>query len=497
MESPDLKRQTARTLKWNLIDRLSSQLLYGVTGIVLARLLSQDDFGLVGAMLVFQAFASLFVDSGFSSALIQRKSPSRLDYSTVLWFNVAMACGIYAVLWFSAPLIADWFQGDERLIPLSRVMFLSFIITSTLIVQTNRLMKLMDVKPVAVANTAALAAGAVVGISLAFGGYGAWAIVWQTLTVSAVKSLILWMCTRWVPLWGFSWRALRSFFAVGSGVMLTSFLNTLFQNIYSFFIGNRVGLVSLGYYTQADKWSKMGVMSVAQTLTASFLPVLSEVQDDNCRFARVAAKTNRFTGYITFPAMGFLIVMATPIFHLLFGEKWDASIVLFQLLLVRGVFTILSSLYSNYALSLGKAKLIVYMEVMRDVAALAALVATLPYISLSTPGDIVCGVKILLWGQVAASALTWIATLIVTAPMTGRHIQSYLVDYAPYSIATGVIMCVMWGMSLWIKDTLALLALQGVTAVGLYLVVNYLAGSTIQRDALAYLGARFTAKGTD
>lgn len=495
MAEPDLKSRTARTLKWNLIDRLSSQLLYGVTGIVLARLLSQDDFGLVGAILVFQAFASLFVDSGFSSALIQRKSPSRLDYSTVLWFNVAMACAIYAVLWIAAPLIADWFQGDDRLVPLSRVMFLSFIITATSIVQTNRLMKRMDVKPVAVANCVALAAGAVVGIALAVGGYGAWAIVWQTIIVAAVKSLILWIVTRWMPLWAFSWKALRSFFAVGSGVMLTSFLNTVFQNIYSFFIGNRVGLVSLGYYTQADKWSKMGVMSVSQTLTASFLPVLSEVQDDKARFARVAAKTNRFTGYVTFPAMGFLIVMATPIFHLLFGQKWDASIVLFQLLLVKGAFTILTSLYNNYALSLGKARLIVYMEVMRDVAALAALVAALPYISLSRPDDIVYGVKILLWGQVAASGLTWIVTLAVTAPLSGRHAVAYLIDYAPYAAVTGAIMCVMWAIGFFVSDTLALLALQGVTAVGFYLGVNHLSGSTIQRDAFAYLGRRFTAKG--
>lgn len=494
METPDLKLQTARALKWNLIDRLSSQILYGVTGIVLARLLSQDDFGLVGAMLVFQAFASLFVDSGFSSALIQRKSPSRLDYSTVLWFNVAMACVIYVVLWFSAPLIADWFQGDERLVPLSRVMFLSFIVTSTSIVQTNRLMKRMDVKPVAVANTAALGAGAVVGISLALWGYGAWAIVWQTLTVAAVKSVILWICTRWRPQWGFSWGVLRSFFAVGSGVMLTSFLNTLFQNIYSFFIGNRVGLVSLGYYTQADKWSKMGVMSVAQTLTASFLPVLSEVQDDRGRFARVAAKTNRFTGYITFPAMGFLIVMASPIFHLLFGHKWDASIVLFQLLLVRGVFTILTSLYNNYALSLGRARLIVYMEVLRDAVALAALVATLPYISLSLPGDIVCGLKILLWGQVAASGLTWIVTLAITAGLSGRSITAYLIDYAPYALTAGGVMCVMWVMCFLISDIWALLALQGVVGVGLYLGANYIAGSRIQRDAMAYLGRRFTAR---
>ena len=137
----DLKLRTARTIKWNVIDRVSSQLLYAVTGIVLARVLTQEDFGLVGAILVFQAFALLFVDSGFSYALIQRKNPTHLDYSTVLWFNVGVAVLLYVILWFSAPLIAYCFQNDMRLVPLSRVMFLSFIINAASIVQTNRLMK--------------------------------------------------------------------------------------------------------------------------------------------------------------------------------------------------------------------------------------------------------------------------------------------------------------------------------------------------------------------
>ena len=165
-----MKSRTARTIKWNVIDRVASQVLYAVTGVVLARLLSTDDFGLVGAVLVFQAFASLLVDSGFSYALIQRKQPTQTDYSTVLWFNLAVAVAIYAVLYFCAPFIADCFQGDRRLIPLSRVMFLSFILNASAIVQTNRLMKSMDVKMVAVSNSLGLVVAAVVGIWLAVTG---------------------------------------------------------------------------------------------------------------------------------------------------------------------------------------------------------------------------------------------------------------------------------------------------------------------------------------
>ncbi|MDE5979836.1 MAG: oligosaccharide flippase family protein, partial [Muribaculaceae bacterium] len=204
-----MKTRTAGAVKWNVIDKVSQQLLYAVTGIVLARLLDQEDFGLIGAVLVFQAFASLFVDSGFSYALIQRKAPSRLDYSTVLWFNLAVAAAIYVILFFCAPLIADCFQGDRRIVAISRVMFLSFILNASAIVQTNRLMKKMEVRMVAVSNAVGLFAGAVVGIWLAVAGYGAWAIVWQTLALNFTKSLVLWLTSGWMPLMRFSWRSLR------------------------------------------------------------------------------------------------------------------------------------------------------------------------------------------------------------------------------------------------------------------------------------------------
>ena len=318
-EQSDMKMRVARTLKWNVVDKVASQLLYAVTGVILARLLSQADFGLIGAVLVFQAFGSLFIDSGFSYALIQRKEPTQTDYSTVLWFNLGMAALVYAILFFCAPLIADIFQGDRRLIPLTRVMLLTFIINASAIVQTNRLMKRMEVRMIAVSNSLGLFAGAIVGIGLAVGGFGVWALVWQAIAVASVKSAVLWLTGGWRPDMRFSFPALRSFFRVGSGMMGTSFLNTLFQYIYPGIIGNVAGLVPLGYYTQSDKWSKMGVSSLSAVLTSSFLPVLSKYQDNPAEFASSAAKMNRFTSYLVFPAMIFLIVVATPLFHILFG----------------------------------------------------------------------------------------------------------------------------------------------------------------------------------
>lgn len=486
-EDQSLKTRTARTLKWNVIDRVAAQALYAVTGIILANLLSPQDFGLVGAVLVFQAFASLLVDSGFSSALIQRKEPTRADYSTVLWFNLSIATAIYIILYFCAPLIADCFQGDPRIIPLSRVMFLTFILNALSIVQVNRLTKRMDMKPVAVADTVGLAAGAAAGIWLALDGQGAWAIVWQSIANAAVKAIVLWSTQRWLPLPVFSCKILRSYFSIGSRMMFTSFLNTVFLNLYSFFIGNRVGMVSLGYYTQSDKWSKMGIMSVYQVLTSSFLPALSAVQDDPERFNRVSAKMNRFTSYIIFPAVCFLVALASPLFHLLFDTKWDPSVILFQLLLVRGIFTVFIGYYNNVLLALGHARTIMWMEILRDGVAIAALVATLPYLAVSLPEDPVYGLTVMLWGQLGASALTCAVTLRIVSRLTSRPVRQYLADMAPYVALSLVIAFVMWFTGTFIISPSLSSAVLSAEAVILYAGINYLSGSRIQRDVFAFI----------
>lgn len=418
---PSLKLQTANTIKWNAIDRVSSQLLYAVVGVLLANILSPEDFGLVGALLVFQAFAILFVDSGFGAALLQRKEPTEEDYSTVFWFNLAVSAGVYIILFFCAPLIADIFQGDRRLIPLSKVMFLTFILNGLSIVQTNRLMKRMDVKQIAIANVIGLVVSGAVGIALALKGYGAWALVWQSVTLAGVKSAWLWMTGHWWPKAGFHISSLKKIWRIGFSVFSSSSLNTLCQNIYSFIIGAFYNLSALGYYTQADKWSKMGSASISQILTSSFVPLLSRVQDNAESFRRYVTRINRFTAFILFPAMMGIATLGAPLFHTLFGHKWDAAIVLFQLLTIRGIFVVLISLYSNYLLSLGFGKRLFAIEVVKDVLILAAILSTVWFGS----------VPILVWGQLIASVITYFLALCILCRATGYHPAEMIRDLLP------------------------------------------------------------------
>lgn len=453
----ELKEKTATTLKWNTIDRIATQVLYGLSGIVLADILSKKDFGLVGVLAVFQAFAILFVDSGFGAALLQKKDPDEDDYSTVFWFNLGVSVTVYAILYLCAPLIAKFF-GAPELTALSRVMFLTFVLTGLGIVQTNRLMKRMEVKQIAVADLFALSVSACLGVALALAGFGAWAIVWQSVTLAGLRSGWLWMKGNWTPRAVFSRRSLLDIRRIGLSVFISQLFNTLFLNIYQFVIGKWYSLTLLANYSQADKWSKMGSASLSQILTSSFVPLLAKVQDDMATFHRYMKRIDRFTALLAFPALTVVAACGGSIFHFLFGTKWDEAIPLFRILCIRGIGTVFISLYSNFMMALGHGRQIVWVEIVKDASTAVALLATVFTMSLEA----------LVWGQFAATVATWVASGIIAARSTGYSIKDLLKDMVPFALAAFAAAIAIWLVPIphgdithWLNPTsLAVLAIQ-------------------------------------
>lgn len=424
MGDSELKRKTAKTLKWNSIDRIATQILYGISGVFLANLLSKEDFGLVGVLAIFQAFAILFVDSGFGAALLQKKNPNQDDYSTVFWFNLAVSIAIYLILYLCAPLIAHFF-GDSRLTAMSRVMFMTFVLTGLGIVQTNRLMKRMDVKQIAIADLIALTISAGIGIWLALSGFGAWAIVWQSVALAAIKSSWLWITGHWSPKAVFSMRSLRDIRHIGLNVFSSQMLNTIFLNVYQFVIAKWYSLAQLGIYSQADKWSKMGSASLSQIMTSSFVPLLAGVQDDMATFHRYMKRIDRFAAMLAIPGLVIVAASGESLFHTLFGIKWDSAIPLFQILCIRGIGVVFISLYSNFLMSLGHGRKIMAVEIVKDVATVAALLVTAFSMSLD----------VLVWGQFVATIATWVVAAVMTSRTTGYSLSDLVRDLNPFIVA--------------------------------------------------------------
>lgn len=479
--SPSLKLKTARTLKWNTFDRIASQVLYAVVGVVLANRLSQEDFGLVGALLIFQAFATILTDGGFGMALLQKKEVDQTDYSTVFWFNFGFSLFIYGVLWFGAPLIAVIFQNDRRLIPLSRCMFAAFVLNGLSLIQTIRLMKLMSVKQVAVSNIAGLLSGGVLGVVLACEGCGPWALVWQTVATAGVKTLWLWMSTRWCPLLKFSVNSLRSILPVGSSVLLTQTLSTVCLYAYQFVIGAFYSLRSLGIYTQADKWSKMGSTSLVQILTSTFVPLLAKFADDPLAHRRYVGRINRFTALILMPAFGGLILVGAPLFHTFFGNKWDVAIPLFQILAARGIFVVLIQLYYNYAVSLGRSRAMMAIETAKDVFIFVAIFVTVFSRS----------VEIMVWGQAVASVFTFLLSLLIAARVTGYPAIGMLRDIMPF-LGLAIVACgVAWLAGLMVDPAWLRLLTEIMTGGVVYVSLLYLCRVPELPEMAGYLLGRF------
>ena len=480
----ELKSRTASTLKWNTIDRVATQVLYGLSGIVLAILVSKEDFGLVGVLGVFQAFAILFVDSGFGSALLQKKDPDNDDYSTVFWFNLGVSIAVYAILYLCAPLIADFFNAPP-LKEMSRVMFLTFVLTGLGIVQTNRLMKRMDVKQIAIADLFALSVSACLGIALAIAGFGAWAIVWQSVALAALKSGWLWATGNWTPKAVFSRRSLRDIRHIGVSVFISQFFNTLFLNIYQFVIGKWYSLPQLANYNQADKWSKMGSASLSQILTSSFVPLLARVQDDISTYHRYMQRIDRFTALLAFPVLTIIAACGGSIFHFLFGTKWDAAIPLFQILCIRGIGTVFISLYSNFMMALGHGRQIVIVEVVKDAATAIALLATVFTMNLQT----------IVWGQLAATAATWMIAGVIASRSTGYRLRQLTGDMLPFIAAAFIGALAIWfvptphgNISHWLNLTsLAALCIQAVAGLATTLTILAILRVPELPEALEYI----------
>lgn len=452
-------------ITWNTIDRLASQLIYAVVGIILANLLSREDYGLLGALTVFQAFAIIFCDSGFGAALLRKKETTQVDYSTVFWFNLIVAIAIYIILWLCAPLIADFFH-DRRLIPLSKVMFLTFVANALSIVQVNRLTREMNTRPVAVANSVALIVSGAIGIAMAFTGFGVWALVWQALSMAIVKTAWLWLSVHWVPSLCFSKESLRSIWRIGMSVFSSSILNTLCQNIYSLVIGAYYSLASLGLYTQADKWSKMPTASFSQILTSSFVPHLARYQDNPEQFGHETRRINRWTAMFALPLLVLMAACGTPIFHLLFGTKWDDAIILFQILSLRGVFVIFIGLFSNYLLAKGYGKSLVVAEIVKDGMIFVALLSTVFSRNLD----------LLVWGQMFASVATFLFMLLQLRRKQLLRLRTFAADILPYLIATlisaaaALTILTLMGSAERLYALLALLTAGSIAAV-LYLLL--------------------------
>jgi O-antigen/teichoic acid export membrane protein len=436
MEEENLKKKTVRALSWSFVDKFGQQIIYFATGIVLARSLSGADYGLVGMLAIFVALSSVLLDSGFGGYFMKKQNATQTDYNALFYFNVFISTGLYIILFFSAPLIAS-FYNEPQLVWLARILFLSILFNSFNLIQNLLLTKHLQIGHLARINFVALAMSSAVATALAISGYGVWALVAQTLLLSIFKTLLLWFTNSWRPSWGFSTQPLKEAFSFSSHLFMSGLINAVFNNIYSVVIGKFYNKMELGIYQQGNKYQDIPVSLISNTFRTIALPLFSNVNTDNERLIRVLTKTLQSMAFVLFPVVFLLCVIAEPFIIGLIGERWFASVPIFRILLISGLFSGFAQLFNELLISKGKSRTFLRVEIIKRFFLIAMIAFTFRL-----------GIETLAWGWVAYSLVNLLFSGYFGCKILNYRFSSFFKSLLPYFSIAVMAAAGSWSLSL-------------------------------------------------
>lgn len=363
---------------WSSLEKLSVQVISFILGIVLARLLTPDEYGTFGLLLVFITISQVFIDSGFSQALIQRQNRTQLDISTVFFFNIIIASVCYVILYVSAPYVAIFYNIVE-LSPLLRVLSISLLLNALFTIPLTLLTISMDFKSIAKVTLVTTVLSGILAIFCAYKGMGEWALVVQTLSRGVLMSLFLWLTTKWKPLLVFSKSSFISLFSFGSKLLVSSLLSTILSNLNAILIGKYIGTKPLGFYTRGTQFADIVYSIMNSSLNSVLLPSLSTIQDNTKELIGLTRTVLKTTALITIPLFFGLALLAEPIILVLLTDKWAQAIPIMQIFCIARLITILVGVSSNLLYAVGRTDLTLKQEYVKIFVRLVLLIIALPY----------------------------------------------------------------------------------------------------------------------
>ncbi|MCB0678987.1 MAG: lipopolysaccharide biosynthesis protein, partial [Saprospiraceae bacterium] len=376
--SGSLKDQSIAALIWVFLDKVGSSTVNFIVTIILARLLTPEDFGLVAMVLIFFELSYSFVESGFSAALVREKNITEIDKSTTFIFNFISSIILYVLLFFAAPAIAAFFE-EEALTWIVRVMGLNLIINSLAIIQRATLTQQIDFKTQTKVRFVAVIGSGIVGVIMAFYGFGVWSLVAKIGVMAVMDSLFLWILNPWMPSWRFSMESFRRLFGFGSKILLSSLIDKFFQHVVNLLIGKFFAAALLGFFTQANNFVNMVKNNLFQTIQKVSYPVLAKLQDDRSKLKEGYRQIIKLSSFVIIPGMVLLGVLAKPALVALVGEKWLPSAPFVQLLCVAGVTYHFNAINLNMLLVLGRSDLTLKLEIVKKAVIVLAIAIGLPY----------------------------------------------------------------------------------------------------------------------
>lgn len=405
--SESLKNKTQKGLAWSMIERFATQGVQFLFGIILARMLSPDDYGIIAMPLVFLAIAQCFIDSGFSGALIRKPNLTEDDLSTAFYFNIGVGVVCYLILFFTSPLIAD-FYNTPILADLLKVTALATLFNPLCAVQQAILTKKIDFKTQAMVSLAGALVSGLVGLVMAYTGFGVWALVFQQVGGYVIRTILLWILCKWKPKRRWSWESFHYLWGFGSKMLASGLLEAIYSNIYPIVIGKYFSANDLGNYTRAQQFSNLPSSNVTGVLQRVTFPVLSSIQNEDERLARNYRKMLKLSAFLIFPLMLLLSAIADPLVRVLLTDKWEGCIILLQILCFSLMWYPIHAINLNLLTVKGRSDLFFRLEVIKKVIGVCIMCIAIPH-----------GI---LW-MVSGSVVSSMITLLINTYYTGKLIN--------------------------------------------------------------------------
>nr|WP_302830761.1 lipopolysaccharide biosynthesis protein [uncultured Bacteroides sp.] len=457
-----LKNQAIKGFFWNSIERFSAQGIQFVLTIFIARILSPDDYGLIAMLSIFMAVAQVLVDSGFGNALIQKKERSEVDYSTAFYFNIIVSIIIYLLLYFTSPLIANFYE-QSQLTQIARVFGFVLIINSFSIVQQARLTILLDFKKQAVASLISVVVSGIVGIYIAYCGYGVWALVWQAIFAAFCRGVIFWIYAHWFPGYVFSMRSFHYMFSFGSRLMLASLLHTVYTNMYSLVVGKVFTASTLGYFNRAFTLGQFPVQNFSVIILKVLYPIQCRFQDDLEKFNYIFVNYLRFSCFVLFPIMIGMFVLAEPLISVLLTDKWLPAVPFLQIICLAGMWNPVMQINVSVLDAKGRSDYHLQSEIIKKILAFVILFVSLPL-----------GIKMICVGLVVYAFTDMAIIIWYTRRLTGIGYCRQIKILLPVILLSTTMGSVAWLASSLFTDAWLRL-LVGITVGGIW----YLGGAWI------------------
>lgn len=454
----NLQKRALGGMIWKFLEKICGQGMQLVIQIVLARLLLPEEYGLVGLLTIFITISDVFILQGLTTALIQKKNADQKDYSSVFFANIAMSCVLYAILFLIAPIIAS-FYNEPSLTDIMRVLSLNVLFGAFAAVPNAILSRKLDFKKSFIRNISNVSVQGIVGITFAFLGAGAWAMVYSKVFGTLVGALVLMATVDWWPKLTFSFERVKKLFSFSSKVLATNLLNTVFNNIHSLIIGKAFNTTELGYYQRGQQTPQVAMTSLDGSMTEVLYPTFSKLQNDVKALKAAVSKSISASMFIVLPAMFGMIAVAEPLTVVLLTEKWLPSVPFMQLSCVICMFWPLA--HRTHALNaLGKSNVTLKLSLIGKGITLFLIFASLPL-----------GIYAIMISSIISSIINLFISSYYVKKYIGYSILDIVKDVIPTAILAGIMAVVVFSVSLLPLIPIVTLILQLIVGVVTYVVL--------------------------